>query len=334
MIYFVSKHIIRGGIIMKIIVLDGYTLNPGDLSWKPLQILGDVTIYDRTSKEQIVSRIDDAQVIFTNKTPITKEILDKVNNVKFIGVLATGYDVVDYKYAKKLGILVSNIPAYSTQSVSQMVFALLLEVCNQVGNHSNKVKNGKWAKSKDFSFWDYNLVELNNQTLGIIGFGKIGKNTAKIANAFGMNVIVYTRNIDKSLEHAMLKFVDIDELYKKSDVISLHCPLTDGNKQFINKNSISKMKDKVILINTARGGLINERDLKEALESKKIYYAAVDVLKQEPANIDNPLLNVENIFITPHIAWATKASRQRLLDSAVNNLKNYIKGTPINIVNM
>jgi len=318
---------------MKIVVLDGQTLNPGDLSWESLKELGDVIIYERTSEKQIISRIGDAQVIFTNKTPITKEILDKISNVKFIGVLATGYDVVDYNYAKTLGILVSNIPEYSTQSVSQMVFALLLEICNQVGDHSNKVKKGKWAQSKDFSFWDHDLIELSGKTLGIIGFGKIGKNTAKIANAFGMNVITYTRNVDKLLEHEMLKFVDIEELYKKSDVISIHSPLSDKNKYFINKSSISKMKDGVILINTARGALINENDLKEALESNKIYYAAIDVLEQEPAIINNPLLNVKNIFITPHIAWATKASRQRLMKSAVNNLKNYINGTPINIVN-
>jgi len=318
---------------MKIVVLDGHTLNPGDLSWKPLQALGDVIIYDRTNEKQIINRIGDAQVIFTNKTPITREILDKISSVKFIGVLATGYDVVDYNYAKKLGILVSNIPAYSTQSVSQMVFALLLEICNQVGEHSSKVKNGKWAKSKDFCFWDHNLIELSGKTLGIIGFGKIGKNTAKIANAFGMKVITYTRSVDKSLEHDMLKFVDIDELYKKSDVISIHSPLSDENKYFISKSSISKMKDGVILINTARGALINESDLKEALELNKIYYAAIDVLEKEPAIINNPLLNVKNIFITPHIAWATKASRQRLMQSAVNNLKNYINGTPINIVN-
>lgn len=318
---------------MKIVVLDGKMLNPGDLSWESLRRLGEVTIYDRTANDQIIMRIDDAEMILTNKTPIRKETLDQVGNLRYIGVLATGYDVVDIEYARKKGITVSNVPAYSTNSVAQMVFALLLEICHHVGDHSQKTKDGKWSRSVDFSFFDHPLYELKDKTLGIIGYGQTGRKTAEIAEAFGMNVLVHTRTVDKTLENSRLSFVSLDRLYSESDVISLHCPSTERTKGMIDKASISKMKKGVILINTARGALINEQDLAEALESSQVAYAAVDVLSKEPADINNPLLKAQNCFITPHIAWATKEARQRLMEITVNNIMKFQEGTPVNVVN-
>ena len=313
--------------MMKIVVLDGYTENPGDLSWDALEALGDLTVYEHTKPEDIANRIAGAQAVYTNKTPLTKEVIDQAKELAFIGVLATGYNIVDVDAAKMRGIPVCNVPAYSTAAVAQLVFALLLEICHHVGHHNQAVQEGRWTKGRDFTFWDYPLIELDGKTLGIIGYGRIGQATAKIAKAFGMKVIAYNKNNQGP------EMVDLDTLYKESDVISLHCPLLPSTENMINEESIEKMKDGVILINTSRGPLINERDLRKALESKKIYAAGVDVVSQEPITADNPLLGVENMIITPHIAWAPREARQRLMDVAVENLRAFQMGKPQNIVN-
>jgi glycerate dehydrogenase len=317
---------------MKIVVLDGYTLNPGDLTWEGLEKLGDLIVYDRTREDKIVERIGDAEVIFINKIKITREILEQTN-VKYIGVLATGFNVVDIEAAKEKGVLVSNIPTYGTASVAQMIFALLLEICHHVGAHDAAVKSGEWTNKTDFCFWNYPLIELAGKTMGIIGYGRIGQTTGVIAQAFGMKVPAYNRHPDKSLESETLKFVELEELFSESDVISLHCPLLDSTKGIINKSSIAKMKDGVIIINTSRGPLIVEADLAEALNSGKVYAAGVDVVSVEPIEADNPLLKAKNIFITPHIAWAPIESRKRLMNIAAENLRSYINRNPENIVN-
>lgn len=323
---------------MKIVVLDGCTLNPGDLSWKGIEKFGEFTVYDRTDytgedKEKIIERAKGAEVIFTNKTPITKEIMDELPELKYVGVLATGYNVVDLKAAKEKGIVVTNIPAYGTKSVVQMSIALLLEICDGVGLHNESVHDGEWENCADFCYWKKPIIELYGKTMGIVGYGSIGKAMAKAAEALGMKLLVFTPHPVYSLENDNMKFVDLDTLFSKSDVISLHCPLFDNNKGMINKASISKMKDGVIIINTARGGLIVEKDLAEALESGKVYAAAVDVVSTEPIKKDNPLRHAKNCIITPHIAWAAKEARQRLMDIAEDNLKKYIEGNPVNVVN-
>ncbi len=317
----------------KIVVLDGYTENPGDLSWSGLEALGELKVYDRSPADQIISRIGDAEYVYTNKTPITRETLDACPNVKFIGVLATGYNVIDVNAAKEKGIPVANIPTYGTTAVAQFVFALLLEICHHVGAHGDAVKAGDWTSCPDFCFWNYPLIELAGKTMGIIGYGRIGQNTAKIAVAMGMKVLAYDEFPNKALETEDIKVVGLDELLAHSDVISLHCPLFPSTQGIINKSSIAKMKDGVIIINTSRGPLINEDDLKEALDSGKVYAAAVDVVSSEPIKADNVLLSCKNCIITPHIAWAPKESRQRLMDIAVDNLKQFIAGKPVNIVN-
>jgi len=317
---------------MKIVVLEGYTLNPGDLTWEGLEKLGDLTVYDRTPEDKIVERIGDAEIIFTNKLKITREILEQTN-VKYIGVLATGYNIVDIVAAKEKDILVSNIPTYGTASVAQMVFALLLEICHHVGSHDAAVRRGQWIDSNDFCFWNYPLIELAGKTMGIIGYGRIGQAAGLIAQAFGMKVLAYNQHPDKSMESGTLKFVELEELFSESDVISLHCPLLDSTKGIISKSSIAKMKDGVIIINTSRGPLIVEADLAEALNNGKVYAAGVDVVSVEPIEADNPLLKAKNIFITPHIAWAPIESRERLMNIAVENLRSYIDGNPENIVN-
>ena len=319
---------------MKIVVLDGFTLNPGDLSWSALENLGDVIVYERTENSDIVNRIGDAEYVYTNKTPITKETINKCPKLKWIGVLATGYNVVDIDAAKVKNISVSNVPDYSTSSVAQLVFALLLELCHHAGAHSTAVKSGQWTNSMDFCFWNYPLVELKGKTLGIIGLGRIGRSVAKIADAFGMNVLAYSRSRHEEIENGNLKYTSLDKLIKNSDVISLHCPLTEDTKGIINKSSIAKMKDGVIIINTARGGLIAENDLKDALVSGKVAGAGCDVVSEEPIKADNPLLSAPNIILTPHIAWAPKEARIRLMDIAVNNLSEFLNGNPVNIVNM
>ncbi len=312
---------------MKIVVLDGYTLNPGDLDWTALSSLGSLTVYDKTSPEDVLSRIGDAQILYTNKTLITKEIIDNAPNLKFIGVLATGYNVVDLVAARERSIPVCNVPAYSTSSVAQHVFALLLEICQHTGHHNQAVQEGRWTKSPHFCFWDSPLIELQGKTMGFIGFGRIGQATANIARAFGMKILAYSPS-KKGNDNATL-----EDVLKNSDVLSLHCPLTDATKHLIRKETIAHMKDGAILINTARGPLVNEADLRQALISGKLYAAAVDVVSEEPIKADNPLLGLDNCLITPHIAWAPKEARQRLMDIAVANLKAFINESPQNVVN-
>ncbi|AAK80887.1 glycerate dehydrogenase [Clostridium acetobutylicum] len=323
---------------MKIVVLDGYTLNPGDMSWEAFKEIGDLTVYDRTDytgkeEEKTIERARDAEAILTNKTIITSKVIEKLPKLKYIGVLATGYNVVDLEFAKKKGIVVTNIPQYSTSSVVQMSMALILEICGHVGQHNASVKKGDWQNCADFSYLKYPIIELSGKTIGLVGYGSIGKAMQKAAEALGMKVFVYTPHPDKKYENESMKFVSLDTLFKEADVISLHCPLKDDNKEMINKASIKKMKNGVIIINTARGGLINERDLYEALKENKVYAAALDVVSFEPIKEDNPLLKAENCIITPHIAWATSEARQRLMNIAVNNLKQFVDGCPINVVN-
>lgn len=318
---------------MKIVVLDGYTLNPGDITWDGFKKQGELICYDRTPADKILERIADADVVITNKTPITKETLDAKPGIKYIGVLATGYNIVDVAAAKAKGIPVTNIPTYGTTAVAQYVFALLLEVCHHVGHHAKTVADGRWAKSEDFCYWDYPLVELYGKTMGIVGFGRIGQNTAKIAVAFGMKVLAFDEFVNKSLETADIKYGSLDEVLSKSDVISLHVPLFDSTKGMINKNSIAKMKDGVIIINTSRGPLVVEDDMVKALESGKVAGFGTDVVAVEPILASNPLPKAKNCLVTPHIAWAPKAARERLMNIAVDNLAAYAKGAPVNVVN-
>ncbi len=317
---------------MKIVVLDGYTLNPGDLSWDGIGGLGELSVYDRTPEDEVVERIGDAEIVFVNKVKMTREIL-KQTRIKYIGVLATGYNVVDTEAAAELGIAVSNIPTYGTDSVAQMVFALLLELCHHVGAHDEAVKKGQWSRSQDFCFWNFPLMELAGKTMGIIGYGRIGQRTGEIARAFGMKVLAYNRKPNRELESEALKFVELEELYAQSDIISLHCPLNESTQGIINKDSIRLMKESVIIINTSRGPLIVEQDLADALNYGKVYGAGLDVLAIEPVKEDNPLLTAKNTFITPHIAWAPRESRQRLMEIAASNVKSFLDGRAENIVN-
>jgi glycerate dehydrogenase len=316
---------------MKIVVLDGYTENPGDLSWEGLAALGDLKVYDRTTPEQVIERIGDAEAVFTNKTTLTRSTFDACPDIRFVGMLATGYNVVDVAVVREKGIVLSNVPSYGTSAVAQFAFALLLEICHHAGHHDAAVHQGRWTTCPDYCFWDYPLVELAGKTLGIIGFGRIGKATARIANAFGMRVLARDDN-ETDEGRALARYVSLDELLAASDVISLHCPLLPSTACMINWHTIAKMKDGVILINTARGGLVDERDLAEALALGKVGYAAVDVVSAEPARADNPLLEAKNCIITPHIAWAPKESRARLMEVAVQNLSQFMMGTPINVV--
>ncbi|MGE4282384.1 MAG: D-2-hydroxyacid dehydrogenase [Clostridia bacterium] len=318
---------------MKIVVLDGYTLNPGDLTWERLEKLGEVKVYDRTPTDKILERIGDAEAIFTNKTPITKETLDKAPNIKWIGVLATGYNVVDVNAAKEKGVLVTNIPTYGTTAVGQMAFALLLEVCHHVWAHSEAVRKGDWTNNADWCFWNYPLIELAGKTIGVIGYGRIGQTTGKIAQAFGMKVLAFDEYQNKDLESETMKYVSLDELLANSDVISLHCPLFPSTEGIINKNTIAKMKDGVIILNNSRGPLVVDQDLADELNSGTVYAAGLDVVSTEPIKMDNPLVTAKNCIITPHISWAPKESRERLMNIAVENLEEFIKGTPINVVN-
>lgn len=318
---------------MKIVVLDGYTENPGDLSWNALSELGTLKVYDRTPVDKIIERIGDAEAIYVNKVPITEETIKSCPNLKFIGVLATGFNVVDVTAAKNAGIIVSNIPTYGTDAVAQFAIALLLELCHHIGDHSNCVKAGDWTNNQDWCFWNYPLIELAGKTIGIVGFGRIGQRTGDIAKALGMKVLAFDEYQNKALESEYCKYATMDELLKNSDVISLHCPLTPSTQGIINQENITKMKDGVLLINSSRGQLINEEELRDALNSGKIAGAALDVVSTEPIKADNPLLDAKNCIITPHIAWAPKESRQRLMDIAVDNLKAFKDGTPINVVN-
>ncbi len=320
---------------MKIVVLDGYTLNPGDLNWDGVKQFGELTVHDRTgfAPENVIKTIGDAEVIFTNKTPLPKAVLEKVPSVKYIGVLATGYNVVDTAAAKELGIKVTNIPTYGTTAVAQFSMALLLELCHHVGAHAEAVKNGDWTNCVDFCFWNYPLIELAGKNLGLIGFGRIGQATAKVAQAFGLNILAYDSYQNPALESDTCKYVSLDELLAQSDFISLHCPLMDSTMGIINKDTIARMKDGVMIINTSRGPLVVEQDLCDALNSGKVAGAAVDVVSAEPIAASNPLLQAKNCIITPHIAWAPKESRSRLMNIAADNLAAFIIGSPVNVVN-
>lgn len=318
---------------MKIVVLDGYTLNPGDLDWKGLEALGELTVYDRTDACDIVSRIGDAEIVYTNKTPLTEETFAACPSIRFVGVLATGYNVVDVDAAKRRGIPVCNVPTYGTTAVAQFTMALLLEVCHHVGAHSDAVREGAWAACPDFCFWNYPLIELAGKTMGIIGFGRIGQDVGKLAQAFGMKVLAFDNHKRPELESDTMRYAELDELFAESDVISLHCPLFPSTQGIINAENIKKMKDGVIILNDSRGPLIVEQDLYDALESGKVAAAAVDVVSTEPIREDNVLLKAKNMMITPHIAWAPKESRARLMDVAVKDLEAFLAGSPINVVN-
>lgn len=320
---------------MKIVVLDGYTENPGDLSWQGLERLGDLTVYDRIpyDTESVVSHIGDAEAVYVNKVPLTREVMDACPALRFIGVLATGYNVVDTAAAKEKGITVCNIPSYGTDAVGQFAIALLLEICHHIGHHSQAVAEGRWSASPDWCFWDYPLIELAGKTMGIIGYGRIGQCTGKIAQALGMKVLAFDSYKNLELESETCHYVELDELLAQSDVISLHCPLFEETQGIINKDNINKMKDGVIILNNSRGPLIVEEDLAEALKSGKVAAAGLDVVSTEPVKPENPLLAAPNCIITPHISWASKESRQRLMDFAVDNLAQYINGTPVNVVN-
>ncbi|HEX2927043.1 MAG TPA: D-2-hydroxyacid dehydrogenase [Ruminiclostridium sp.] len=318
---------------MKIVVLDGYTLNPGDMSWDAMGQLGELVVYDRTPADKIIERIENAEIVLTNKVILTRGVLEKTPSVKYIGVMATGYNVVDTDAARELGITVTNVPAYSTNSVAQIVFAFILEFCHHIGEHNRAIQEGQWTNSPDFSFWNYLLIEINNKTLGIIGFGAIGQTVAKIAEAFGMKVLFHSRTQKSAYETANIKSATLEEVLVKSDFISLHCPLTEQTKGLINKETISKMKDGTFLINTSRGPVINEQDVADALNSGKLAGLGADVVSAEPIHADNPLLKAKNCILTPHFAWAPKEARDRLMDTLMKNISAFIDGSPVNVVN-
>jgi len=317
---------------MNIVVLDGYTLNPGDLTWNGFSSIGDIKVYDRTEGKDIIDRIGDAQFVLTNKTPLGEKEFAACPNLKYVGVLATGYNVVDVEAAKKRGVVVTNIPTYGTTAVSQFVFALLLELCHHVGHHSKRVSEGAWADSPDFCFWDYPSMELYGKTIGIVGMGRIGHATSIIAKGFGMKVLAYDAYVNKEFQKEGIEYVSLDELLQQSDVVTLHCPLFKENTKMINKNTIAEMKDGAILINTSRGPLIDEDDLFEALETKKLAGAALDVLAVEPPKGQNRLTALDNCIVTPHIAWAPRESRSRLMNISVENLKSFVGGEVVNCV--
>jgi glycerate dehydrogenase len=316
---------------MKIVILDGYTENPGDLSWDGLKKLGGLTVYDRTPPEKTIERIGDAEAVIVNKAPVTKDTIAACKNIRYIGVLATGYNIVDCEAAGARGITVTNIPTYGTDAVGQFAIALLLEICHHIGHHERAVKEGRWTQNPDWCFWDFPLIELAGKTLGIIGFGRIGQTTGRAAKALNMRVIAHDSQITDS-GRAIADYVSLDELFARSDVIALHCPLFPSTQGIINKNTIAKMKDGVIILNNSRGPLIVEQDLADALNSGKVYAAGLDVVSTEPIKGDNPLLQAKNCIITPHISWAPKESRQRLMDIAVHNLRAFIEGKPVNTV--
>ena len=317
---------------MKIVVLDGYTENPGDLSWDGLRALGELTVYDRTRPEEAASRIQDAEIIVTNKVPVTRALLDQCTGIRYVSVLATGYNVVDLKAASERGIPVSNVPAYCTAAVGQFTIGMLLEICCQIGFHDRSVHNGDWAACPDFCYWKAPLIELAGKTMGIIGFGRIGRQTGAIARAMGMQVLATgSRPCDEG--RAIAEYVDLDTVLRQSDVISLHCPLFPETTGIINKDTIAKMKDGVIILNMARGPMIVEEDLAQALNSGKVYAAGMDVVSQEPIRADNPLLTAKNCFITPHIAWASRECRQRIMDITEQNIRSFLEGNVRNRVN-
>lgn len=316
---------------MKIVVLDGYGLNPGDLSWDAVSQLGELTVYDRTSSEEVIARSAGAEAILTNKTVITAEIMEALPDLKYIGVLATGYNVVNIDAAREKGIVITNIPAYSTPSVAQMVFAHILNIAQQVQHHSEEVRKGRWTNNADFCFWDTPLIELREKKIGLVGLGHTGFNTARIAIGFGMQVTAYTSKSSLQLPPEIKKRT-LDELFSECDIVSLHCPLTDETKELVNAERLRLMKPTAILINTGRGPLVNEQDLADALNAGKLYAAGLDVLSSEPPKADNPLLTARNCYITPHIAWASLEARTRLMDILVENIKAFQAGKPVNNV--
>lgn len=317
---------------MKIVVLDGYTLNPGDISWDSLKELGDVTIYDRTNPEDISHRIKGADIVLVNKVKLDKEIIENMDG-KYIGLLSTGFDVVDIEAARENGIIVTNVPTYGTDAVAQMTFAHMLNLFSHVGIHNTSVKKGEWESSIDFTYWNAQLVQLSGKKLGLIGYGNIGRAVAKIGNAFGLSIIAHSRSKTSSDSTEDVEFVSLDRLFKESDIISLHCPLNPGTEKIINKENIEKMKDGVVIINTSRGGLIDEEALATALKEGKVKAAGLDVVSVEPILKTNPLLKCDNAIITPHIAWAAKEARESLMKTVVENIKEYKKANPQNVVN-
>lgn len=317
---------------MKIVVLDGYGLNPGDLSWEDLSALGELTVYDRTDSDEILHRAENAEIILTNKTILTAGTIMNLPKLKYIGVLATGYNVVDTEAARSRQIVVTNIPAYSTESVAQMVFAHILNITNQVGYYAEENRNGRWCRSLDFCYWDQPLIELYGKKMGIIGLGHTGQATARIALAFGMQVFAYTSKSQQELQPGITKS-SLDELFSTCDIVSLHCPLNHETRHIVNASRLNQMKTDAILINTGRGPLVNEQDMACALNNGTIKAFGTDVLCMEPADKNNPLLSARNAFITPHIAWATKEARERLMELCVQNIRAYLNGTPIHVVN-
>ena len=317
---------------MKIVILDGFTLNPGDLNWDGLKSLGDCEIYDRTSPDEVVKRAADAELVLTNKTVLTREQINRLPKLKYIGVLATGYNIVDVAAARERGVPVTNVPTYGTRSVAQMTFALLLELTQHVGHHAQTVNEGRWARSPDFCYWDYPLMELAGLTMGIVGFGRIGRTVADLAVAFGMKVLAHSRTVPQE-KSQNIDFVDLARLFRTADVVSLHCPLTTETKHLVNAERLSSMKPTAFLLNTSRGPLIDELALAKALNSDQIAGAAVDVLEAEPPRADNPLFTAKNCLITPHIAWATRSARARLMATAVANAKAFLDGKLQNVVN-
>lgn len=317
---------------MKIVVLDGYAMNPGDLRWDELRSIGECVIYDRTPAALVLDRAKDAEIILTNKVVINRDIIQSLPCLRYIGVLATGYNVVDTTAAKEKGIIVTNVPDYSTMSVAQLTFAFLLEFTHNVGKHTESVKSGEWCKSPDFCYWKTPLIELYGLIFGIIGYGKIGQKVANIAKGFGMDVIAFSPRL-KSMPVKDVAYAEIDEVFSKSDVVSLHCPLTPQTERLVNGERLGLMKANAFLINTGRGGLVDEQALADALNTGKIAGSAVDVLSTEPPSPDNPLLKAKNIFITPHIGWATKSARIRLMKIVVENIRSFLSGKPQNVVN-
>lgn len=324
----------KGGAPVKIVVLDGYLENPGDLSWGALQELGELTVYDRTPMDdsEIIRRIGDAEIVVSNKTPLRRAVLEACPQIRYITVLATGYNIIDVDCACERGIPVSNVPAYGTATVAQFAISLLLEICCHVAHHSNEVHDGRWEQSIDWCFWDYPLIELAGKTMGIIGFGRIGQATGRIARALGMQVLA-TGSRETETGKTIAEYVSLDTLLRRSDVIALHCPLFPETRGIINRDSIAKMKDGVILINNSRGPLIVEQDLADALNSGKVAAAGLDVVSVEPIRGDNPLLKAKNCLITPHISWASKEARQRIMDCTAMNIRSFLEGEPDNVVN-
>lgn len=316
---------------MQIVVLDGYTLNPGDLSWDELKTLGSTRIYDRSLPEEVIPRSKEAEIVLTNKVLLLREVIGQLPRLKYIGVLATGYNIVDTQAARERGIRVSNVPTYGSASVAQMAFAHLLNLTQHVAYHAQTVAKGRWSKSEDWCYWDHPLLELAGKTMGIVGFGRIGQATARIALAFGMSVLAY--DPQPLAPTPGVSAVDLETLFRQSDVVSLHCPLTPATERLVNRQRLATMKPSAYLINTSRGGLVDEAALAATLNSGQLAGAGLDVLSIEPPQMDNPLLSAKNCFITPHIAWATQAARQRLLGIAVDNVRTYLAGQPQNVVN-